>query len=323
MFLFWHFSEHQADTCWKCSTVNKDEDAKKIHQVAVHLCKSLQDIDCLGPYNPERPVYCMDNEKSIYLPEKSTQEDWHVPKGQVSNFTFTPMSAKWEKATYCVTWGEQDSHKNAEDHASAIFYFIREILKVAKNNNETIRELILWADNCTYQNKNWILFYTLQRCLYHSSKPFESINAIEIRYLVRGHTHMLCDQVHASIRMNLKNERGPGVYTHPELLTLMENSQQPHHSGAKRIIARQLFYDNFYKFEKPAVDITKHPNYPRIGKFVAVRFDKSEPFLRGVLQFKVSILVIYILEDVIKFIFIFLRSSTTSRSSRRSSCSRR
>jgi len=66
---------------------------------------------------------------------------------------------------------------------------------------------IFWADNCTGQNKNWVLFTALISSL--NSKHKNSIESVTIKYLTKGHTHMPADGVHGNIETKFKQV---GIY---------------------------------------------------------------------------------------------------------------
>lgn len=66
-------------------------------------------------------------------------------------------------------------------------------------------DFIFWADNCTGQNKNWILFTALVCILNNNHNTVESIT---IKYLTKGHTHMSADGIHGNIeKKNQKSKK--------------------------------------------------------------------------------------------------------------------
>lgn len=90
------------------------------------------------------------------------------------NETFASLSGS---AHYSILWHEGIARRNAEDVTSAFASFIM--------NHSEYRDFIFWADNCTVQNKNSILFSTF--VLLKNTVP--TLNSITLKYLETGHTY--------------------------------------------------------------------------------------------------------------------------------------
>lgn len=59
----------------------------------------------------------------------------------------------------------------------------------------------MWSDGCTYQNRNQILSNALVDLAVRTNKD------IEQKFLVKGHTQMEVDNVHALIERNIENKK--------------------------------------------------------------------------------------------------------------------
>nr|CAI5824879.1 unnamed protein product [Callosobruchus analis] len=78
---------------------------------------------------------------------------------------------------------------------------------------EGATSFIFWADNCTSQNKNWIMDSSLVHVVNQQTRPQQVI----IRYLTKGHTHMYADSpdhtfmstdaFHHQVELSLKKAR--------------------------------------------------------------------------------------------------------------------
>jgi hypothetical protein len=277
------------DLCFTCSKDNKDEGGKALHKEAVNQCSVLKTEDSSKPFNPRRQVFYIDHEKAIYLPHKLSQNEWRTKKPHVANFTFTPMNHEWMQSSYCITWGEQMSEKTAKDNVSAIYYFIQQVINKTEEHGDELEEIVFWADNCSSQNKNWTLFYSLLRLLHAASRPLGSVRAIQINWVVRGHTHNLCDQLHSSISKNLNRNFRTGVYTHPELLEVMRTCQKPHKNHTPKVIAKEMEFSEFYNWEKQCETVSNLAGYPGCRNLTSVRFECDEPTSMGVMLYKVTI----------------------------------
>ena len=61
--------------------------------------------------------------------------------------------------------------------------------------------LIIWADNCGGQNKNYALFQTLFTAM---QSQFVQFNKVTIKYFVAGHSFMAADAFHAAVECSIK-----------------------------------------------------------------------------------------------------------------------
>ena len=64
---------------------------------------------------------------------------------------------------------------------------------------------IYWVDNCTAQNKNWILFSCLI-ILVNSLKT--NVHDVTIKYFEPRHTFMSADSVHAGVEKEMRKAPG-------------------------------------------------------------------------------------------------------------------
>ena len=85
--------------------------------------------------------------------------------------------------TYCILWHEAICGRTASDATSSFLRFIREICIPDM-------QLVIWADNCSGQNKKWFLFTALFQCV-NTWGP----RVVELTYLESGHTFMAADSI--------------------------------------------------------------------------------------------------------------------------------
>nr|CAI5849145.1 unnamed protein product [Callosobruchus analis] len=93
----------------------------------------------------------------------------------------------------CYVWHEGEGNITANEFSSCIVDYIE------KNCNEKLKEIILWSDGCTYQNRNSILSNALLQC-----SALKNVCIIQ-KILEKGHTQMSCDSVHSVIERKIKN----------------------------------------------------------------------------------------------------------------------
>src|SRR5258705_4286135 len=114
----------------------------------------------------------------------------------VFNETFADMKqtvTDRRKAHYCMLWHEAESGRSAHDIASAFLKFLHQIRDHEK--------VILWLDNCSAQNKNYVIFSALMAAV-NSARI--STSEIILRYLVSGHTSMSPDGIHGKIEQKMR-----------------------------------------------------------------------------------------------------------------------
>lgn len=83
------------------------------------------------------------------------------------------------------------SGRKAKDVTSSYVKVMREVGE---------KNIVFWADNCTGQNKNYILYTALLHEVNTESCP----ETVTIKYLEKGHTFMAADSVHGAIGRSMK-----------------------------------------------------------------------------------------------------------------------
>ena len=102
------------------------------------------------------------------------KEHFFVSRLVVFNETFASLN---KDGDYVVLWHEGVAGRKASDVASA---YIKCINVTGKEH------IIIWADNCTAQNKNWWLYSSLVWCVNQPWGP----QSVTLKYLERGHYPM-------------------------------------------------------------------------------------------------------------------------------------
>ena len=101
------------------------------------------------------------------------------------NETFAPAGGHGSPLGY--VWHEGIRGRNDEDIASTFIKFLEQ-----HGDSST---LVLWADNCTAQNKNW----TLYAALLHYVNQNNPLKTLTLRYFEKGHTFMSADSFHKNV----------------------------------------------------------------------------------------------------------------------------
>ena len=138
-----------------------------------------------------------DMQKVILLPRLPGYKVCLFTKRLVTiNQTFAPLLDNSIGKPVGILWHEAIMGRNDEDVASAYIKFMK------SGYARDYKEFIIWADNCSGQNKNWTLFTALTWFVNLKAGP----NKITIKYFVKGHTYMSADSFHRAVEGELKNE---------------------------------------------------------------------------------------------------------------------
>ena len=132
-------------------------------------------IEYQKPKEPHIPHFTVDMQKVLVLPKLKTQEHHFVSRLITFKETFAMMTLELFP-TYCILWHEAICGRTASDVTSSFLRFIQEVCIPDM-------QLVIWADTCSGQNKNWFLFTALVQCV-NTWGP----RLVELKYLERGHT---------------------------------------------------------------------------------------------------------------------------------------
>ncbi|CAG9839051.1 unnamed protein product [Diabrotica balteata] len=158
-------------------------------------------------------IYSMDLQKLIILPIiPQSKSAIFTSRLVVLNLTFATLSKQSKNNSFCLLWHKALGGHKAESIVDALLEVIRK--------ERDVSHFVFWADNCTSQNKNWVLNSSLITEVNRSDVPHE----IVIRYLTKGHTHMSADGIHGNIEQKILRSRN--IYDFQELTELVNNSRK-------------------------------------------------------------------------------------------------
>lgn len=166
-----------------------------------HNDRSLEALD-------KTITFTADLQKVLLLPILPTKECFFKSRLVCFNETFGSLS---NKPDYAVLWHEAISGRKAISIISTIYALIQ-------NTCDDMDHLIIWADNCAAQNKNWRLYFA--SCVIVNTH--KDLKSITFKYLEKGHTYMRSDCIHGAIGKKLK--RSSRIYTFDDLKTLILSS---------------------------------------------------------------------------------------------------
>lgn len=145
------------------------------------------------PKGPNVTRVAADLQKVIMLPRiDHFKQAIFTKRLCVFNETFTELGKSGK--SYAVVWHEAIAGCKDEDIASAFNKFLKA--------NRDARDITIWADNCSGQNKNWTLFTMLTTLV--NSNNLLSAETIRIKFFEPGHTFMAADSSHAQIERQMR-----------------------------------------------------------------------------------------------------------------------
>ena len=191
------------DTCEAYKTKNITEEKYVIHQTLKGEARDEKNKDKFS--DDTNLVYAMDLQSVLLSPKSTVSSMYYKTKLIVHNFTIYNLKTK---EGYCFIWNEAEGGLTANEFSSIISYFIETEI-VAKFGND-VPEIIIYSDGCTGQNRN----ATLASALLNLAM-FHKITICQ-KYLLKGHTQMEVDSMHAKIEKQVRDRKinVPADYVH-------------------------------------------------------------------------------------------------------------
>uniref|UniRef100_A0A915I7V9 DUF7869 domain-containing protein n=1 Tax=Romanomermis culicivorax TaxID=13658 RepID=A0A915I7V9_ROMCU len=92
--------------------------------------------------------------------------------------------------SYCFLWDETHGARGSVEIGTCLLTYLR-------NFPAHIKKVILFSDNCSGQNRNQHVASMFALAVV----ALPNIESIEHKFLVKGHTQMECDSIHAGIEV--------------------------------------------------------------------------------------------------------------------------
>lgn len=234
------FNMPMSDKCEDCTNLenkvkeSSDDDSKQKaeedlqkHKQKASRAEGEYKKDVIAAEKSETRFYSMDLQKVIILPiMPECKSSFFTSRLIVFNETFATINPNSKNTSYCVFWHEAIGNRKAEAIADSVL----KVLEVERD----VGEFVFWADNCSAQNKNYVLFSFLIATVNSKEGP----KKITIKYLTKGHTHMTADGVHGNIESKIRHKRN--VYDFKDLIET---------AGSARRNLKVLLLDKFHLFQ--------------------------------------------------------------------------
>lgn len=122
------------------------------------------------------------------------KEALFTPRIIVFNESFVVTRQKQTLPT-AIIWHEAISGRSTQDITSTFYAFLLSI--------RDAKQVVLWLDNCSSQNKNWTLFTFFVHIVNSGEVALESLT---VKYFEPGHTFMGADSFHHQVERSLSRK---------------------------------------------------------------------------------------------------------------------
>lgn len=136
-------------------------------------------------------VVTFDLQKVLYVPKTEVGDFFY--KRKLSNYNFSIFDCTVKQALNYF-WDQTTGQRGSNEISSFVYSYMENLVL-----NNGVKEFRFYSDSCAGQNKNQFLY-----SMYYFIAMKYGLKIIH-RYLVKGHTQMECDSVHARIEKKIRN----------------------------------------------------------------------------------------------------------------------
>ncbi|MEW8545667.1 MAG: hypothetical protein AB2693_19270 [Candidatus Thiodiazotropha sp.] len=185
------------DQCDLCNSFNNSTEAEKSEmkeeyenhisnkELARNHKNSDKETALKDPGTSEFIAACFDLEEVLMTPKSFQSSLYYKRRLNTFNLSIYDLGSK---DGFCYVWNEAIAQRGGCEIASCVYSFLKTKHESGK------KQVVLYSDNCSGQNKN--KYYTTM--LWYALNKF-SLTSIEQKYLEKGHTQNQNDSIHATI----------------------------------------------------------------------------------------------------------------------------
>lgn len=279
------FKRKHSDTCKTCdefkvaigSTLvpqdqkNTLEEKRKMHLQLVEETNAnfISDVTNAKQSDGKTLVFTFDLQKSLETPSLTTSVAFY--KRQLWTYNLCIYDEVQKKA-YMHIWSENIASRGGQEIGSCL-------LKHFKDNisSETNR-IILYSDSCGGQNRNIKITMLLKKFLDDVS-PDESLEFIDQKYFVSGHSYNSCDRAFGLIEKHQKNSAN-GIFTPDDWICLIRDAKKNEPKFNVIVMQKEDFLSST-PLHSMIVNRKKNTEGEKINwlHFRTISYPKEDPFL--------------------------------------------
>ena len=167
-------------------------------EVATILRKEYRK-DVEKSFSDTEKCFAVDMQKVIMLPVMcGVKSCLFTPHLAIYHLTFALLGGKTyskEKPTG-VIWHDEISGRKDEDVTSGYIKLLKSL--------RDVRDVLIWSDNCSSQNKCWTLYTVL---VFYQNSPGVLFTTLTIKYFEPGHTFMAADPFHHVVESKIRSKK--------------------------------------------------------------------------------------------------------------------
>lgn len=256
------FQQPKKDRCDKCimyEVGNLSEQEYKNHTDKKNRARLEKEQDKTKAIEGTSIVLTMDVQAVKVCPSLNASALYYKTKLCCHNFTIYDLGSH---EVTCYWFNETQADFAANTFATCVIDFL-------SRNCDGSKNIILWSDGCTPQNRNAILSNALL------SYSTENQVTVEQKFLVKGHTQMEVDSVHSLIERKIKNKR---IHLPSDFIRLTEEAR----TSLSPLQVKELSYEfnrNYglktllvYDSIRPG----KKPGEPKVTNLRAIRYSPGK-----------------------------------------------
>lgn len=255
----------QCDTCCSYKTGNLPKNMWEDHIAEKNRARLEKENDKKKAVNGE--IYCLNADVQAVKITPMTKASALYYKTKLCSHNFSIYNLCNHQCT-CYWFNECEGDLTANTFASCIYDYLEEKCLTPK------LPIVLFTDGCTAQNRN----HVLSNALLHFSVKHQ----VEVfqKFLIKGHTQMEGDSVHAKIENKLKNK---DVYVPYEFVKYtLEARMNPFPYEAKYL--KHDFFKDFSMLEYyPSIRPGRKAGDPVVTDVHCLRYQPN-----GIIQYKLK-----------------------------------
>lgn len=266
------FGKPKSDTCSKCDKlINKinssdSETIKKSFEVEkdLHLRKAewfyttLKEKTNLSKTTPGVEVITFDFQQNLPLPVSSSGEVFYKIQLWMYNFCIHVGSTG---KSYCYVYDETVGGKGQNEVASMILDFLKNHI------SSEVTDIYLFSDNCSSQNKNYVLVQLL-----YTLVDLSKFNLICHRYPEPGHSFLPCDRSFG--RIESEKKKYDKIYLPRDYIDIFRKASK---NFEIKEVSQDMFLDCKKHFENMYVKNPSKKNHKfTLSKYRILLYEKSD-----------------------------------------------
>jgi len=214
-----------------------------------------------------------DLQSVLQIPSSEVSAMYYSRKLCVYNLTLYEAAAP--NNAFCFLWTEVNGQKGSSEIGSALLKWIYQL-------PERIKEISLYSDTCSGQNRNQYVAALFLFVVIHTN-----IEVLHHNFMESGHSYMEVDSMHSAIESAKKNVP---VYTMHDWLNICRLARsQRNNKKCSGYSVHELLYTDIYDLKSLASILIKNrtiDNYGDQVSWLKIKVMKYEKNKKGIIQFK-------------------------------------